>query len=335
MSDYLKDLENSDQSTVEIGGPAYPYLQWVNGKPDRKPLGGIAYTGGWFIPADNAPQEMPRPWLAYELTHSTGDSTAGWASRDVTVAIIRSRFCWFYKAADGSTVRAARSEFDRNLNMRGHLQVLVGVHGLAEPYVLTLKGTASKSFEEQQQLFDRYILGPANAGLAGKKTPDGKPIRAPRYAFWLALGPQRDEKKQPVFSKVGQGNDTSMVTLMLSDAGSKALPPDELAKRFVGPELRVQFQAWYHEAAEWTAAWGKANSARSAHWYADPVWRDKFDALALELHLTPQDVAEALAAPTPFQWEGSYDMACLALRELAIYRANGEMEPEEEAEAAG
>lgn len=317
-TDYLDDILNSDQSTVEDSGIQYPYIQWTNGKPALKQAGGIAWTGGWFLPMDNAPAELPKNWTTYELSHNTGDSTAGYAARDLTVAVIRSRFRWFYTAADGSTISAARDGYQRGLGMRGHLQALVGVRGLDTPYVLTMKGIASKEFETQLAAFDRYIIAAANANLRQKH--GAKAARAPRYAFWLTLGPQRDSEGKPIHAKVGTGSDTSFVTLMASNAGTKPASPEDLAKRFVGPDLRAQFQAWYHEADEWVAQWaGKPANGTTpiGHWYADPLWKGKFDLLCESLDMDANAVMIALDAPTPFQFPGTYDEACLLAQRYA------------------
>lgn len=249
--DFTEAVDLVDQETVEVGGASYPPIQWVNGKPSNKKAGDISYTGGWFIASENAPGAMPDGWEPCELVHDMGDTTEGFAIRDITVALVRTRARWFYTGSDGSRAYVPWDQFERGMGMRGHRQVLVCVKGLEDtPMMLTMKGMASATFDEAVRLFVRNVISPANALV--------RPKRWPHRAFWITLGPQRDGQGNPVFTVVGRGEQTQKITLMTSDAPPKPLDKQGLQQRFVGRDLLARLQEWWEEADEWVHAWDQA-----------------------------------------------------------------------------
>lgn len=249
MNDFLNEIELADQTTVEAGGASYPFIQYVNGLPQNKKAADISYTGGWFLPHDQAPDEMPASWHVFEKTLSSGDTVPGYAIRHLTVAVIRWRQRWVYQDINGQFVTVPWNAYRRDKNMRGHRQVLVGVRGLPGIYILTMKGMASVSFKNCFQRFNQNILGPANALVAktGRKWP--------QYSFWLTLFPEENNDGEPVFTTVGSGNAVRKVTLMACDVPENAATRDHLNSIYVGGELLKEFAFAYREAEEWAKAW--------------------------------------------------------------------------------
>ena len=91
---WLGTVQEVDQSTVEIIGPQYPLIQWINGDPKARKAGGVAYTGGWFINAEQLASDELDGWEAGELMHEKGGSTPGFFARDITIAFLRARRAW-------------------------------------------------------------------------------------------------------------------------------------------------------------------------------------------------------------------------------------------------
>ena len=255
--DWTDGIGGVDQDTVEQESAGYPVIQFIKGKQINKKAGDFAYTGGWFIKDESAPSEldgvMPAPWEPYEMVHQSGESTPGWACRDLTVALVRSRHCWEYEGEDGQIAYAPwQGGYEKGRS--GKVHVLACIKGL-EPYplVITIKGWSSKVFTEELVRFRRNVILPANALV--------RPKRWPYRAFWVTLGPERDGKGEPTFSKAGSGDKSQTYTFLTLDAPNKPLTKEELGQRYVGDELRDQLQNWYSEAEEWAHAWDEERTS--------------------------------------------------------------------------
>ena len=264
--DWLDAAQDVDQSTVDLEGPQYPFIQWVHGKKALKPAGGVIYTGGWFM---NAAQGIEADdlaeWTPGELEHQQGDATDGFFTRDLTVAVIRNRRCW--RLRDGDQTRLyAWNEYERAAQaiptgggLSGRLQVLVAVRGLEGlgPLVLTMGGSVSRAFapgksgNSVMNVFLRSVITPANT-LNRKR---GVKAAFPYRAFWLTVGPGREPDGTPVFTTVGQGNATSAVTLPVALGIGDKLDPQALGQLFVGRDNLALFTTWYLEAEAWANAW--------------------------------------------------------------------------------
>lgn len=264
---WLDAVNDIDQSTVEVTGPEYPYIQWVNGKPPMKAAGGVVYTGGWFLPEGQVSAHPGDGWTAGELVHDDGTSTEGFFARDITVAVIRMRRRWYVNEAQASF---PWNEYDKAQIMgkpSGQAHILSLVRGLEDvgPMALTVKGTVCRAFMGSKQsegvlgAFNRLVIREANA-LNAKRNVKAK---FPYRAFWLAVGPKRDDKGLPVFDEVGQ-TQKSLVTLPTAVGLTAKLAAGELAKRFVGPELITTLNRYYSEADAWAIAWDTP-AAEPAH----------------------------------------------------------------------
>lgn len=259
---WLDAVNDIDQDTVEVTGPEYPYIQWVNGKPPMKPTGGVIYHGGWFLPEGQVSAAPAAPWAAGELVHDDATATEGFSARDITVAVIRMRRRWYVSATQASYPWNEYDQAKAAGKPSGQAHVLCLVRGLEDvgPMVLTVKGTVCRAFMGSRQsegvlgAFNRLVIREANA-LNAKR---GVTAKFPYRAFWLVVGPKRDDKGGPVFDEVGTKPNSSLVTLPTAIGLDGKLAAGELAKRFVGTELLATLNRCYGEADAWAVAWDKA-----------------------------------------------------------------------------
>ncbi|MBC7235016.1 MAG: hypothetical protein H5T69_04180 [Chloroflexi bacterium] len=263
---WLDAIDRIDQDTVETSGQGYPWIQWVHGNPQLKRLGGVPYTGGWFMPADGAgldDEAEIEGWTRGTLTHPNGEETAGWFARDITIALIRSRRAWVVR--DGDTYELYPwDQYDQAKaagRPSGKLQILAVVKNLAapRPVVLTMRGSVSRAFSPSRagdtvlNQFNRCVLAPANklAARAGRKG------RYPYRAFWLTVGPKRHPDGSPVFSTVGEGSESSKITEPTAIGLRDKMTPQEIGALFVGLEVLEETTQYWREAEEWANAWSR------------------------------------------------------------------------------
>ncbi|AZF90329.1 MAG: hypothetical protein BPHS0_43 [Phage 5P_3] len=255
---------NIDQSTVEQGGVSYPYIQWVHGKSDLEPLGlnNVRYTGGWFTPAEQF-IDAPEGWEKGVMTHRDLTETEGYFKRDLTVAMIRMRRCWLV-GINGQTQAFPYDQYDaaaalgRAVSKAQVLCLVKGMEGLG-PFVLTMRGTVASEFANAKSgvigLFKRLIVDHANT--MNKKR--GLTTRWAYRGFWLTVGPQRNDKGEPIYTKVGQGTDSAMVTLPCA-LGLPEKPSDEAVRAaFVGRALWEEIEPIYADSESWKAAWDQTS----------------------------------------------------------------------------
>lgn len=252
--------EDYDQSTVENEGPRYPIIQWVNGQPRNASIGGIMYTGGWFIAHNNIPaalnEAMPQPWQPYTMTWESGEQTEGYAVQNITVALIRGRKGWLVQQGDKRVLKPWRGGFTPGA--RGKSQILVALQGIEQtPFVLTLTGKSAQFLTETTQQFQQNIVSPANKVIA--------PKRFPHRAFWLTLGPAIDGKGKPLFVEVGQKGATSRIPQLTAiDLPDAPINPDDAVNHFVGRALLKTMELWYTAADDWAAQWDTQEAINAA-----------------------------------------------------------------------
>ena len=147
--------------TIEQETESYPYIQWVNGDAKLKQLGAtaVAYTGGWFTPAEQMPLETLPGWTQGSLTHNDGE-TEGWFKRELRIAMMHWRRCW--QTGLGREARNyAWNDYDTAKaegHPRGRLQLLGIVEGLedAGPIMLTMKGFTAMAFTDREGILDAH-----------------------------------------------------------------------------------------------------------------------------------------------------------------------------------
>lgn len=272
--DWLDGIDEVDQETVEVDQVGYPWIQWVHGKPEYKQLGGVVHTGGWFMPAgatDLDEDAEIEGWTRGTLTHSSGDETAGWFTRDLTVSLVRSRRAWHVRVGKQTAIYPWDQYDDARAgggDMTGRTQFLAVVQGLAEPrpVVLTVHGSVGRAMAPTRQgdsvlnQFRRYVLTPANKLLAKSDKKGQWPYRA----FWLTVGPDRDDKGAPVFRKVGEGSAQATIVEPIALGIKDKMTPAEIGALFVGKELLAETGLLWEEAEEWANAWSERIEAEPA-----------------------------------------------------------------------
>ena len=273
------------EDTLEETGFAFPWAQWVNGKAELSSLANSAnpvpYHGGWFAPADRVDDEAMAAagWVKGELAHREGDSTEGWFTQRLSIAVFNRRRCWQI-SDDRRTYNYAWNQYDQakaaGLALRppshasGRLQLLGFIRGLEQIGLMTLTmgGTAGMAFTERDGIlatFKTVVIGAAEKASA-KLTKKKKTY--PRHYFWMTVGAALDAKGKPVFTKVGEGTASSQVTLPVLLGVSRDMGMDEIGKLYVGPELIALVAgtkdpitgAWNHdglydETLPWAQAW--------------------------------------------------------------------------------
>lgn len=268
MSEGVNEIENDDFLGAEIliedreYGSAYPVAQYVNGDPSKKKSGGIQGTGGFFISSDQGIQK-PEGWVDYTLITSDGREVVGFAKRNLSGVMIRSRRSWQVTPEDnGLSQRFSWDEYEEAKAMgsvRGVLHLLFAADGMEEPILLSFRGTNTRPVlgqgASERGFVPRFkikICG--SAGRIARKNHK-KNTNYPLCAFGITIGPKADAKGEPMYDTVGTGKNTSQVTkpMWLDEPGEA--DAEVLRKLYVGNERLAQYQEWYNDAEEWVAAW--------------------------------------------------------------------------------
>lgn len=259
-------INTIDQSTVENEGARYPIISFVNGDPKMKKGGGVAYEGGWFIAADNAPTDMTEyGWVKDSIMTKSGAEIEGFWGRQIEISVINQRRRWM---VDGQGFPWNSYEEAKTAgNPRGHQQFLVLVKGAEAlgPFAITLKGHAGMAFQGARQyaqtgalsLFSKTVIAAANA-----KT---KPAKWPFRAFWLPVGPQKDAKGNPVFVEVGAAPNVSTVLLPVPVGLPEKAALVDLNKFYVGDDLLTVVNQLHTDSADWVAQWESKMSNDVGH----------------------------------------------------------------------
>lgn len=244
-------------------GAQFPIVQWVNGTPDKKKEGGIAYTGGFFISTEQG--VVPPGFTPYTLVTKEGEEIEGFATRDLSLSVLRLRKSWVVAPDKGLAQRFAQAEYDSACEMgkpRGQLHVLVMMKGLDEPLCLTFRGFAAKGMAGQGK--DRGVIPsfgqmvPTVATRLARK--QNRKTNYPLCAFYLTVGGQRDDKGVPVHTEVGE-KEKSKISMPVWVNEPKAVDEAFVRKAFVGNILLTAHQAAYTESESWYEAWSEEQLA--------------------------------------------------------------------------
>lgn len=238
-------------------GSLYPIVQWVPGSPAKKREGGIAYTGGFFISAEQSivvPGAEP-----YTLVTREGEEIEGFAIRDLVFAPLCWRRSWSVGQDKGFDLRFSNEEYDVALEAgkpRGNVHLLCVVRGMNEPVVITFRGLAAKSAVGMGK--DRGALPSFGAMIVTSATrlarAAGKSTLYPLCAFTGVFGPERLQNGDPKFTEVGS-KEKSMVSLPDWLDCPKTADKEAITSRFVGHKNLATNQALYNDAEEWRLEW--------------------------------------------------------------------------------
>jgi len=253
-----------DESTVEQFSERFPFAYWLNGDKKLKQLGGVPYTGGWFLPADQIDHGLlnedgvpAKGWTAGQLDFQNGNSTDGFYAQNVSIAMLAWRRRWIVNNVNGGFAWNKYDEAKAQGNPRGHIQVLGMIHGLEAvgPMFLSAKGMVGKQiYGADNSVFSGFI---SNVILEAAKLRGGKG-KPPFRMFWMTIGPETDGK-EPKFTTVGSGNETSVITLPALVGVPGKLDKAALTKRYVGNDLFAEMEALVQspEVESWRTGWDK------------------------------------------------------------------------------
>lgn len=243
-------------------GPQFPTAQWVNGSAKNKRQGGIAYTGGVFISADqgiNKDKLAAAGFEAYSLVTNDGTEVPGFAATELEISPIRYRRCWQVVTEGQLPRRFGWDEYDaaqEEGKPRGVAHILVAVKGLDEPLLLSFRGmTARKVMGQGKErgiipTYSQKVLGAAKK-IAKSKHKD---ITYPLCAFRIKICPEVDGKN-PKFTEVGKGTTKNSVTHPSWKDEPVEVDEALLKRLFVGAESLATYQDWHKSADEWVGAW--------------------------------------------------------------------------------
>lgn len=244
-------------------GPQFPVAQWVNGSAKNKRQGGVAYTGGIFISADQGiagDKLKAAGFEPYSFVTNDGTEIAGYAATEVTLAILRYRRCWQVKADGQLAQRFGWDEFDAAQEVgdpRGISHLLVVIQGIDEPILLSFRGMTARRMMGQGKdrgvvpEFSRLICGSAKRIARAAHKEKNYPL----CTFRLTLAPESDGK-QPKFTEVGKGDKKNSVTFPVwKDRPTGEVDQALLGRLFVGNERLAQYQDWHKDGDEWVDAW--------------------------------------------------------------------------------
>lgn len=241
-------------------GSNYAVFQWVNGDTKKKKTGGIEYTGGVFLSADQG-IEAPEGFDPFTLVTDDGTEIPGFAASEITGSVLRYRRCWISEPENGLSQRFGWNEYDDASaygKVRGVAHVLFSLKGMEEPVLLAFRGMVAKRMLGQGRdrgiipMFGSKVVGAAKR-IARKR---GRNKAYPLCAFEITIGGDLDSNGEPVFTKVGTGKNTSNVTYPVwRDEPQALVTESELGRLFVGNEALSLYQDWHTEAEDWVRSW--------------------------------------------------------------------------------
>lgn len=245
---FVTDLDAVDPTTIEQSGALYPVAQWLHGDPKLAAVGGIVHTGGIILPTKYVDESIAPPpgWSRTTVAFSSGKSEDVLACQKPKLAVIRTRFRWFV-IFNGVASYYPRSAYIENSGMRGHIQALCSVPGFDFPISVAFKGKASQAFEKILKEF-----ADKTSTAAAKMVKGNKPARFPRFAWYMKLS-------AAPHVKVGQKGQESIITPPTLDLPT-VLTDEYMGKIYVGRDKLIEYQGYYHGAAEWVAAWDRSGA---------------------------------------------------------------------------
>lgn len=261
------DVEVEDQAF----GSAFPLVLWVNGSPQGKAAGedSIAHLGGFFIGADQG-IEPPPGFKPCNLLTTEGEEVPGFWSRDLCFSPIRIRRAWRVDPGEGQLMQLfAHSDYEAAETLgkpRGVCHVVAGIEGVDDAVMISFRGMTAKAMMGQGK--ERGIIPEYGARIiraAKMQARKAKRNKAfPLCTFRLTVGPARDEKGKPVFTKVGQGSQTRQITMPTwLDEPSGLVTKPHLNRLYVGNETFATYQAIHRECDEWWEAWSAEKLSRN------------------------------------------------------------------------
>ena len=241
MSTY--DFDAVDSTAVDEMALSFPSVQWVNGKKALRQVGGIAFTGGFFFPYEQAGQDAVIPkWERTTRTTGTGKDIEGLGAHLAGITVIRYRRRWT-REEDGRMVWRPWGAYEPGF--RGHMQAVGFIKGHPSPVCFTWRGNAIQNVISVLREQASKVLAVAN-----REAPEGKKL--PLYAFWMGV-------KAGPHEMVGGGQQSEATLPQI--ALPKEVTPEHCRQQYVGREILIASQQLYHELASWVTAWDAGQQA--------------------------------------------------------------------------
>ncbi len=210
-------IDGSNQDFTDV----YPRIQWMHGKRQMKQLGGMAFTGGLFIPADQFPNFQAEGWAEASFIASSNEEIPGYYSPKAHLAIIRVKKFWDDKGS--------------------HVHAICAVKGIDGIFSLQVGGISKAlAFERLFTAHRTQIVA-----LANRSKPDGAKGLEP-FALWCVINPDEHSTQ----ANKNDSSKSSEVTRPI------LFTPDEVNIEYVrslwvGTENYKTFAGYYKETEAW------------------------------------------------------------------------------------
>lgn len=238
----------------ETSQAQYAMMQWVHGDQKMKKVGGVPYTGGFFIGCDRCPDDfvIPPGFKPDEITFENGKAVVGYLGLSVEIALIRTRRRWVLK--NGMTQYLPWNQYTEGA--KSQVQVLVGVKGCNVPLAMSFNGKS-----KGESLKALYAAADALLSKANEGKEKGE-MKYPRLTFYIpaisaaSLDPAKGF--QQVTGAHGQSSPVTPLVIHPAIGDLSKITVEMLDKRYVGDEQMDRYQKWCEEAETWAHAWDKA-----------------------------------------------------------------------------
>lgn len=273
------DPETIEQETGT--GARYPMIQWGYGSPKlAAKLGGIEGNGGFFLPESAMTGDvealkaalMDNGWLADSVTYDSGKKSPGYHTEQLTFSLVNFRERWeikegdktFYYPYDWKEWNKAKEAHGKNPKSRIHCYIVVKGMENFGPFIITFGGSSAMAFKGTKKMGGALTLFEETVKAAAKTLTNKL---WPNRAFWLTITTAKDAQGAALFTKVGEGKDSSYVCLPtavgLPDAKvfadslkNKTLDLNAFLDKFsIQRDVFGYIQNLYTDSVEWRNAW--------------------------------------------------------------------------------
>jgi len=202
----------------------FPRIQWMHGSKKAKKIGGMAYTGGLFIPEDQFTEFEAEGWEPEVFVAENNEEIKGWYTKHARLSVIRMKWFWF----DG--------------NSYCHL-------------LCTIKGESTKSlfsFQAKGVTKAMYLRNAFNdhrsrvVSIVNRNRPDNTPMMEP-FGIWFMI----QAGKHDVYVSKKEGAEQSAMTppeLYIPEGGVSEKYATGL---YVGEETYLKGLDHYRDTEAW------------------------------------------------------------------------------------
>lgn len=219
---------------AQVLGDDYPLLQWMNGKPELRQLGGSAAFGGFVFKFDQD-AEFPVGDLK-EHTYSDGSTDQIFDIGAAHLCILASRVDWYHGTRED---KVWLPKYEKGAKGRNRWLVLIkGAeewHQANGPLLLSMYGVNGVLMDrEVVKAFGRIR---SKAGAILKRKLDD-------YTFWLPIVPGPAQKASDQYT-------TKITPPTLNFATSNQTVLRDLSELYIGDEMMALCASLWEEALAW------------------------------------------------------------------------------------